>query len=352
MQNPALFQHFLKLILTIVLVGTPLVISAQSDERKTISTTLINIGMKTSNNRYMSSGGESCGQYKPNMWSYDKFTKFQKWQLEPVPINTVKSVLPNEKHPESVYRVLSAKDPNCTWKYLSAPAACENRSVDLWHADENTAQQWWYIKATNSSTEVTISNVYRQNRCGGQATLLSTGGGLVDMWYAHDITTKQHWGIESPLLVRGKAVGEWVAVRTGGTAKGKVNMSKSFTIGGTSEKSVSQEVRNAISVTVESGVEFPGGSAGVSVTGSHETANTEASSIAKTLENGVAISCEQEVDTETYNYEVMWQWQVHTTTGATQATIATCTVACTQTSAKPTFAPGSPEQLGSCKNRR
>jgi hypothetical protein len=146
----------------------------------------------------------------------------------------------------------------------------------------------------------------------------------------------------------GKAIGDWVSVRTGGTAKGKLTMSKSFNVGGSNEKTVSTETRRAISATVEAGVEYGVGSASLSVTGSSESAKTEASAIAKTFENGGEVSCEQEIDTEAYDYDVMWQWQV-AVTGDAPATIATCTVGCTKTGDKPRFLPGSTEQLRSCK---
>ena len=152
-------------------------------------------------------------------------------------------------------------------------------------------------------------------------------------------------------IVAGKATGDWVAVRTGGTARGKLTMSKSFNVGGSNEKALSTEVRNSISATVESGVSFGPATASVSITGSYESASTEASSIAKTFDNGGEVSCEQEIDTESYDYEVVWQWQV-SVSGSSPATIATCSVGCTKTGAKPTFAPGSSQQLQSCKIKR
>lgn len=165
----------------------------------------------------------------------------------------------------------------------------------------------------------------------------------------HDRIFTTNAKLGSPKI--GKAVGDWVSVRTGGTAKGKLTMSKSFNVGGSNEKTVSTETRNAISATVEAGVEYGVGSASLSVTGSTESAKAEASTIAKTFENGGEVSCEQEVDTEAYDYEVMWQWQV-AVTGDAQATIATCTVGCTKTGSKPRFLPGSAEQLRSCKIKR
>lgn len=171
-------------------------------------------------------------------------------------------------------------------------------------------------------------------------------GTLSGSGYERIFTTNANLG--KPKLELGKAIGNWVSVRTGGTAKGKVTMSKSFNVGGSNEKNVSREVRNAISATVEAGVSYGIGSASVSVTGSSESAKTEASTIAKTFDNGGEVSCEQEVDTEAYDYEVMWQWQV-AVTGDAPATIATCTVGCTKTGDQPRFLPGSSEQLRSCK---
>jgi len=173
-------------------------------------------------------------------------------------------------------------------------------------------------------------------------------GKLTQAGKEYTFTTGANLG--SP-IVAGKAIGDWVAVRTGGTAKGVLTMSKSFNVGGSNEKALSAEVRNSISATVESGVTFGPATVGVSVTGSHESSSTEASTIAKTFDNGGEVSCEQEIDTEKYDYEVVWQWQV-SVSGSSPATIATCSVGCTKTGAKPTFAPGSPQHLQSCKIKR
>jgi hypothetical protein len=153
-------------------------------------------------------------------------------------------------------------------------------------------------------------------------------------------------------FVEGKAVGTWESVRVGGTATGSVSLEKSFSVGGSNETTVSSETRQEISETVEVGISYGGVSLGASGTNTSESSTSEAKTIANSFQNNQTMSCEQEIDTETYDYEAMWQWQVTVSGNNDQATIATCTVACTKTGAKPTFAPGSAEQLQSCKIKR
>lgn len=364
MQNPVLFQHFLRLILTIVLVGAPLVISAQSAERQTIKTEIINVGMKKANSRFMSSGGEDCAQHKPNMWSRHHARDFQKWELEPVPLETVRRVGRNIKHPENIYRVLSAKDPTCEYKYLSAPANCKERYVDLWKADENKMQQWWYIDNITAEEPplpntrvVTITNVYRHHNCGVKATLLSTRttGGKVDLWFRHDITASQKWIIEfrdsrRPPLRIGKAKGSWQIACEGGQQCNN-EFEKSLDLGEVSEKSWTKEVQNSVAVTVEAGVEFGVASSSVSVTGSHQETSGEAGGIARSRAKSFSDKCNQPVNMSDFNIHAVWQWVVTTPVQNTRVTIKTCTVACTPNRVAPNYAPGAPQHIRSCSKK-
>ena len=152
-------------------------------------------------------------------------------------------------------------------------------------------------------------------------------------------------------VVVGKARGVWVVGCSGGQ-NCKTQMTKSLEIGGSKEASWSREVQNAVSVTVEAGVEFGPASASVSTTASHQTTRGSAGAIARSSSKGFESSCEQENNFTDYDVSVVYQWQVEVPVDGQLVSIRTCQIACrSSTGPEPQYGPLHPVTLDSCKKK-
>lgn len=165
-------------------------------------------------------------------------------------------------------------------------------------------------------------------------------------WY-----TKQ----KNRAITAGKASAKWVPLCE---AICNESVSTTLTVGNSSEAVKSRETKNAISLTLEAGVNFPGGvgSASTSLTTSEERTVGSSFSQAMSTENSitsqrnVVYSPQEMID---LNIFAVWQWVAETRLSTGEiARITTNKYACTPTAGKPKFLPASREYVSSCRQEK
>jgi hypothetical protein len=153
-------------------------------------------------------------------------------------------------------------------------------------------------------------------------------------------------------IIAGKAVGSWRNVCQQ-ICNNSTAISKSITK--TTERTESEDVTRAVSVSLEAGVEFEGMSASTSVTMSEE--KRIGRSMSQSLARGETFS-----DTRNYvftpeqmrdfNIFAVWQWVARTTlSDGSTFTVGSNEVTCTRDARPPTYLPGSPEDLKACRGQ-
>lgn len=153
-------------------------------------------------------------------------------------------------------------------------------------------------------------------------------------------------------IVAGTAQGRWIVGCSGGQ-NCKTTMTKSMSLGTVSEDSWSREVQNAVTVSIEAGVEFASASASTSVSTSYSDTRSTAGSIARSSSKSFEETCESNTDFTEFDVSVVYQWQVDVPVEDTMVTIKTCQLACrSSTGPEPRFGPLHPESLESCKIRK
>ena len=136
------------------------------------------------------------------------------------------------------------------------------------------------------------------------------------------------------------------------------SVSTTVTVGNSKEAVKSRETKKAISVTLEAGVNFPGGvgSASTSLTASEERTVGRSFSQAMSTENSttsqrnVVYTPQEMID---LNIFAVWQWVAETRlSNGQKARVSTNKYACTPTAAKPKFLPASREHVASCRQEK
>lgn len=156
--------------------------------------------------------------------------------------------------------------------------------------------------------------------------------------------------VATPKVTAGKAIGRWEHL-----CQGYCNhtVSKEITNSTTREKTQSRETTNAISVSLQAGVEFPGGSAGVTVTGSEERriGQSMSDSITRgetnTRGQNIVFTPEQLRD---FGIFAVWQWVASTQMSTGEVIIvSTDKITCTADGRAPAYLPGAREDIAACR---
>lgn len=173
---------------------------------------------------------------------------------------------------------------------------------------------------------------------------------------AVDPTTDKPMGdlIPKPKITASKPVGSWERV-----CQQFCNVVLKHELRDTSTNATekSRETRNAISVALEAGVEFPGaGSAKTTVTASQERTIGSKMSIelskesSEGIETTVALSPEQMAAADIF---AVWQWVATTKlSNGGRFKIKTVQFTCTSDSNTPKYLPGTKEDIDSCRGKK
>jgi hypothetical protein len=155
---------------------------------------------------------------------------------------------------------------------------------------------------------------------------------------------------QRPVVTASKAVGSWEFL-----CQGVCNdtVSKEITNTTTNEKTQSRETTQAISIALQAGVNFPGGSAQTTVTASQE--KKVGQSMSQSISRGetntkgktILFSPEQMRDLGIF---AVWQWVASTrmSTGS-QIIVTTDKISCTADGNPPTYLPGAIEDIEACR---
>lgn len=145
--------------------------------------------------------------------------------------------------------------------------------------------------------------------------------------------------------------GSWRVACSGG--QGCANeFSESLNVGNISKESWNRETQAALSVAIEAGVNIVGASASTTVTGSTSFTNGNAGEIARKTDKNYSSKCSQQVDFKKYDIFAVWQWVVSSSIDRQPVDIKTCQITCSPDGIKPDWAPGSPQDIGSCLKER
>lgn len=159
------------------------------------------------------------------------------------------------------------------------------------------------------------------------------------------------WGTQSSPLTAGRPVGSWERFCQqfcDVTLKEELLNTKTQTSG------QSSETKKALSVALEGGLSFPGGSsAKATVTATEE--NTVGRTMSRELSNATMSGQERKVlisleQMEERNLFAVWQWVVTSSlSDGGVATLKTVKYTCTPAAEAPTYLPGSPEDVRACR---
>ena len=154
-----------------------------------------------------------------------------------------------------------------------------------------------------------------------------------------------------PTTVVGQPRGDWSVACSGGQGCTSA-VTESLNIGGLDEKKWTSQTQLSLSSTIETGVSYGGVSASTSLTAGFQQTLAQAARIVKSTDRKYQRSCSQNLDFVKFDINTVWQYQITTPVAGTNVTVSTCTITCTPDGRKPNYAPGSPEDIGSCLRLR
>jgi len=159
---------------------------------------------------------------------------------------------------------------------------------------------------------------------------------------------------KAPAITVGDTTLEWVSACEGGQ-NCKTSVKESIDIGRLSEKSWSEETRKNVELSISATAGYAAGDAGgaeasttVTATAGTERAKSKAGSLTRQTNHNYEKSCEMDVDFTKYDIHAVWQIQTRTEVQGQPVKISTCVTTCTPDAVRPTYGPGSPEDIGSC----
>ena len=150
----------------------------------------------------------------------------------------------------------------------------------------------------------------------------------------------------------GVTIGRW-ALTCQGAATCSSEISSSVNVTNSTEKTLTTEEVNSFAVSVTAGVDYGAASGELSVSKSHETSNAKAVATARGKEVGTQYSCgisQNRYDVKGNELDVFAVWQMEYTTqiGAKSVITRTCMITCSPDGIRPTYEPGSPNDLAAC----
>ena len=178
------------------------------------------------------------------------------------------------------------------------------------------------------------------------------GGGsrAADGSTGHHMMTMQRRREERPIQL-GVPVGRWIVAGSGGQNL-TVGLEKALWTGNITESQFTKEVRESLSATIGSQIEFGGSVLSSSVSSSLETATSEARRIVSEKRVGYTERCQQTVDQIQFNISTVWQWEVVTRVGNEPVSVRTCQITCTADATAPAYLPGDSASFLACLTPR